>query len=401
MNLKLRKVNSDKVIWLVVFLLSILSLMEVYSTIGRTAYNDFGGNTTKMLFKQIAIIITGFTVIWITQQFPYKRLAGLSKLGFLASIPLLLLTLIVGLSSGKDAGRWLSLPVVGQFQTSEIAKIILIVYIARLLTLKKSRIKEKQTFWEILIPVGIICGLIFRENFSTSAILFLACFVMMFIAGVNKQYMLRLVIIGIAGLLGMFLVITKAPQILPRGGTWVRRIEDFRAADREEVSQVNWAKMAIATGGPVGKRIGNTEFARFFDASHNDFIFAIIIEEGGLMLGLVVIVLYSIFFFRCRRIALQKLSPEGYTFGSLSAIGLGTLLIIQAVVNMAVAVNLAPVTGQTLPFVSYGGTSFLSCSLAVGIILSISADANSNTELSHQDALFYDNKNPKQNESNN
>lgn len=401
MKLKLRKVNSDKVIWLVVLLLSILSLMEVYSTIGRTAYNDFGGNTTKMLFKQIAIIAAGLSVIWITQQFPYKRLAGLSKLGFLVSIPLLLLTLVVGLSSGKDAGRWISLPVIGQFQTSEIVKIILIIYVARLLTLKKSRIKEKQTFWEILIPVIIICGLIFRENFSTSAILFLACFLMMFLAGVNKQYMLRLIIIGLVGLSGMFFVITKAPQILPRGGTWVKRIEDFRAADREEVSQVNWAKMAIATGGTVGKRIGNTEFARFFDASHNDFIFAIIIEEGGLILGLIVIALYCIFFFRCRRVALQKLSPEGYTFGSLSAIGLGTLLIIQALVNMAVAVNLAPVTGQTLPFVSYGGTSFLSCSLAVGIILSISADANGSTELSHQDAHFYDNLNPKQNESNN
>lgn len=401
MKLKLRKINSDKVIWLIVLLLSILSLMEVYSTIGRTAYNDFGGNTTKMLFKQIAIIIAGLFVIWGTQHFPYKRLAGLSRLGFLISIPLLLLTLLVGLSSGKDAGRWLSLPLIGQFQTSEIVKIILIIYVARLLTLKKARIKEKQTFWEVLVPVIAICGLIFRENFSTSAILFLACFVMMFLAGINKQYMIRLTLVGVVGLVAMFFVVTQAPQLLPRGGTWVKRIEDFRAADKEEVSQVNWAKMAIATGGPVGKRIGNTEFARFFDASHNDFIFAIIIEEGGLVLGLIVIALYSIFFFRCRRIALQKLSTEGYTFGSLSAIGLGTLLMIQAFVNMAVAVNLAPVTGQTLPFISYGGTSFLSCSLAVGIILSISADTHGNTELSRRDAHFYDNINPTQNESNN
>lgn len=366
------RVKGDKVIWMVFLLLIIISAMEVYSTIGKTVYERQGGSTLMMFAKHIFILFLGTCVLYAVHHIKYTYFSRFANIGMLFSFILLILTLILGSFGDKAAARWLTIPFIGQFQPSEIVKIILIIYVARILALYQDKIKTMEVFKKLMIPICLICILIFPENFSTAAILFLICFFMMFIGRVNNKYLISIVIVGILGLIAIFALLKAKPDLLSRGGTWVNRIEEYRSTDKTAITQSNQAEMAIATGGFFGKFLGHTTQARFLSESHNDFIFAIIIEEGGLLLGIIIIALYLILLYRGIQVARRS---KGY-FGAFCAIGLIIMIVFQAMINMFVATGITPVTGQTLPFISYGGTSFLFSCIALGIVLSISASAN-------------------------
>ena len=366
------KIKGDKVIWMVFLLLMVISCLEVYSTIGKIVYEKQGGTPMMMFAKHLFILFLGTCVLYAVHNIKYTFFSRFSKIGLIVSFILLGITLLIGSLGDKAAARWLTIPLIGQFQPSEIVKIVLIVYVSRILALYQDNIKSLEVFKKLMIPICLICALILPENFSTAAILFLICFFMMFIGRINLKYLGMIVGVGIFGLIVAFFVLQKNPEIMSRGGTWVTRVEDYINPDKTAITQSNQAQMAIAAGGFFGKFVGNTTQARFLSESHNDFIFAIIIEEGGMLLGIVIIVLYLILLYRGIQIARRS---KGF-FGAFCAIGLIIMIVFQAMINMFVATSITPVTGQTLPFISYGGTSFLFSCIALGIVLSISVEAN-------------------------
>ena len=273
--------------------------------------------------------------------------------------------------SGKTADRWIVIPLIGQFQPSEIVKYILILYVSNELAILGDGIRDRKNFLTLSFKLLLICGLIFPENFSTALLVFMSCYGLMFIAGAkmkNLSLIVPALVVLVVFVVGIYVV---NPDILKRSSTWVNRVEGFINTNPEEITQANTATMAISTGGLVGKGIGNTTQGRFLSESHNDFIFAIILEEGGVLYGFIVMILYFILFYRSVRIA----KTARGLFGSYAAVGIGLVFCLQALVNMMVATTLMPVTGQTLPFISYGGTSFVISSAALGIMLNISADA--------------------------
>jgi cell division protein FtsW len=312
-------------------------------------------------------------LMYLAHLVRYTYYSRISQLLLIIALPLLMVTLFTG--EVNEASRWLTVPVINiSFQTSDLAKLALIMYLARLLAKKQEHIKElKGAFFPIVIPVILTCGLILPANFSTAAVLFATSLVLMFIGRVNMKYIAYMIGIGIAGLLLLFMVAKVYPEVLPRMETWVSRIESFSGADDKENYQVEQAKIAIATGGIIGKMPGNSIQRNVLPHPYSDFIFAIIIEEYGLAGGFFLIMLYLILLYRGVRIAIRS---QG-SFGAFLAIGLSFSLVFQAFINMAVAVNLLPVTGQPLPLVSMGGTSLWFTGLAVGIILSVSRETES------------------------
>jgi cell division protein FtsW len=367
------KVKGDKVIWIIYILFMIISLIEVFSSMGKTVYDKQGGDVALMFFKHFMILIFGLGTCYIAHLVNYIHYKRIIKILFWFSIGILIFTLILGyIFHMKTASRWIILPIIGQFQPSEIVKYIIILYTAKTLTDNQEKIKERDTFIKILIPILVICALIFPENFSTAALIFLVCFIMMFVGRVSTKYCTLLVLIAVGGLLLMFLIFNNNTKLIERSQTWNNRIEEYQNNDKTEINQTNLALMAISTGGLSGKFIGNTVQARFLSESHNDFIFAIMLEEGGIWLCLIIIILYLILIYRTIRIS--KNAKE--QFGSLTSIGIALMFTLQAIVNMMVATNIIPVTGQTLPFISYGGTSFVFSSYALGIILNISKQKN-------------------------
>ncbi|MBN8702415.1 MAG: FtsW/RodA/SpoVE family cell cycle protein [Bacteroidetes bacterium] len=363
--------KGDKVIWTIVLLLSIISVLVVYSSIVTLAYKYKSGDTSYYLIKHSLIIGMGIFLMYLTHTIKYTYYSRLSQLALFVAAPLLLFTLLKG-ANLNEASRWLEVPGTGlTFQTSDFAKLALIAYVARMLALKQNEIKDfKKTFLPIVIPIVAICGLILPANFSTSAVLFTTCMVLLFIGRVSFKHLGILLLSAVMAFSIFILIIFAFPNINNRVATWKARIENFSKNDSEGNYQVEQAKIAIATGGVVGKGPGKSTQRNFLPHPYSDFIFAIIIEEYGLGLALVIVLLYLILLYRAINIAgkCQK------TFGSLLAIGCCFLLVFQAMINMAVAVNLFPVTGQPLPLVSMGGTSIWFTSIAFGIILSISRD---------------------------
>ncbi|PCJ28849.1 MAG: cell division protein FtsW [Flavobacteriales bacterium] len=364
-----RYIKGDRIIWLVVFLLAILSVLAVYSSIVTLAYKYKGGDTLYYLIKHSIILVIGFGLMFAAHNLNYKYYSRISQIALFLSIPLLLLTLITG-ANINEASRWLVIPVINQtFQTSDLAKLSLIMYLARLLYKKQDNIQDfKSAFLPIMVPVLLVCGLILPANFSTAVMLFTTSLIIMFIGRVNMKYILSLIAIGLGSLMLMLLIAKAKPELLPRLDTWVSRIESFSEGDSEGNYQAEQAKIAIATGGPFGKGPGGSTQRNFLPHPYSDFIYAIVIEEYGLFGGVSVIILYLILFYRGIKIA-QKSEK---TFGTFLAVGLSFSLVFQAMINMAVAVNLFPVTGQPLPLVSMGGTSIWFTCLAIGIILSVS-----------------------------
>ncbi len=367
------KIKGDKVIWIVAVLLSVLSLLVVYSSTGSLAYREQGGNTEYYLFKQFIIVILGFGLMYVTSLMHFKYFSRLAQFLFILSIPLLIITIFFG-PEINGANRMLWIPGTGlTFQTSDLAKLALIMYIARFLAKKQDQIRDlKSGFLFIIVPIIIICALILPGNFSTAALLFVTSLILLFIGRANGYHLLTLVAIGIVSVGILYFVGKNYPELIPRSTTWVNRLDQFFYPDDEQVYQVEQSKIAVATGGVLGKMPGNSTQRNFLPHPYSDFVFSIIIEEYGLLGGIVVIIMYLILMFRSMKIA-RNCSMR---FGSFLVVGISFIMVFQALINMGVAVNLLPVTGQTLPFISMGGTSFWFTSIGIGMILSVSRTVN-------------------------
>jgi cell division protein FtsW len=381
----LNRTKGDKVIWAIVVVLALVSMLVVYSSTGLLAYRYNRGNTEVYLFKQVIFIILGLAVIYFSHRVNYTLYSRVARILFILSIPLLIYTLFFGISL-NEGSRWIRLPIINlTFQTSDLAKLALIMYVSRLLSKKQHDIKDfRKGFIPVILPVLLICALIAPANLSTALLIAATSLLLMFIGRVSVKHLM--LTIGVAAIPVMILVFIaigyydkeegkckELPSVLQvaRMPTWIKRVQNFmyesKQEDKDENYQVNEAKIAIAKGGLLGLGPGNSQTRNFLPHPYSDFIFAIIIEEYGLAGGAFIIFVYLLFLFRSIRIF--RRCP--YAFGAFLALGLSFTLVIQALINMAVTVNLFPVTGVTLPLVSMGGSSFLFTCLAIGIILSV------------------------------
>lgn len=367
-----RYFKGDRVIWLIVVLLSIVSLLAVYSSTGSLAYRYQGGNTAYYFIKQLSFLGAGLAVIFLVHLISYRVYSPLAPLILYVAIPLLLVTLLFG-TSINQAARWLEIPGLGiTIQTSDFAKLALIMYVARTLSLRQNNLDDiKKTFLPLIIPIVVVCLLILPANFSTAAMLGVSCWLMLFIGRVNLKQLLGFTGIGIV-LVGLFIFIALQTNSISRVQTWKNRIENYSSGEGGDNYQAQQSKIAIATGGLVGKGPGNSTQRNLLPHPYSDFIYAIIIEEYGMVGGMVILLLYLILLYRTGLIV----KKARRTFPAFLAMGLTLILVFQAMINMAVAVNLIPVTGQPLPLVSMGGTSLLFTSASFGIILSISRSQN-------------------------
>ena len=362
-------IKGDKVIWMVVVILAVISLLAVYSSSQSLAYGSTN-STLYYLIKQVVILLLGLSAIMITHMVPYQYYSKLSQIFLYVVVVLLVITLIAG-KDINSAKRWLSIPGTGfTVQPSDFAKIIVIMYIARVLSLKQDDLQNyKETYLPLLLKVSLVSLLILISNFSTAAILLGTSMILMFIGRIPIKYLL-LTLVGAVLVFFLLIQTMNLLNIEGRQGTWSNRIENFWKKDNESVNnyQINRAKVAIVNGGLIGKGPGNSLQKEKLPQANSDFIYAIIIEEYGLLGGLVVLVLYMWILFRAALMVRKSVR----TFPALVAIGLSLLIVFQALVNMAVAVNLVPVTGQPLPYISSGGSSVVFTSIALGVILSVS-----------------------------
>jgi cell division protein FtsW len=352
--------KGDPAIWLIVFLLSALSVAVVYSATGTLAFKR-DRNAEQYLINHGLLTFLSLAAMWIAHRLDYRYYSRISRLFLLLSVPLLLYAFFFG-SNINDASRWIEIPLINKtFQPSDLAKLALISNLAAMLSKRQQNIEDfKMSFLPIILWIGLICGLIALTNFSTSALLFATCMLLMFIGRVPMKYLLMLVLVG--GLAG-----SVAMVVGQRGGTVQSRIEAY--FDDSQVSyQAEQSYIAVATGGITGKGPGNSDQRNFLPHPYSDFIYAIIIEEYGMFGGVFVLMLYLALLYRGMRAAIYS----ERAFGGLLSAGLSFALVLQALVNMGVAVGLLPITGLPLPLVSMGGTSQLFTGLALGVILSVS-----------------------------
>lgn len=363
--------RGDMFMWMVIFILSIWGLLAIYSSTGALAYKKNGGAVELYLLQQAGLLTAGFFIMFIVHSIHYKYFISLSKLAIWITYPLLIYTLIFGIEI-NGARRWINLFGV-TFQASDFAKLAIVMFVTRELARKQDTIDDfKKTFLPILGHITAICILIAPENLSTAMVLFTTCFLILFIGRVKIKHLALITgVVMVAGIL-FFTLLFVAPESALKGRmlTWKNRVESFgkQETDADKTYQNDHAKIAIATGGIFGKFPGNSVERNFLPEAYSDFIYAIIAEEYGLIGALVMLMLYMFFLYRAIRIVLR--SPKA--FGALIAVGLSFSLVLQALINMAVAVNLFPVTGLTLPLVSKGGTSILLTSVAFGVIMSVS-----------------------------
>ena len=362
------RLRGDRPIWLVVALLSLASMLAVYSSTGTLAYKYQAGNTEYYLFKHIVLILGGWILMYLTHLIHYKKFANWSPTFLVLSIIFLVFTLAVG-PDINGARRWITLPIIEySFQASDLAKIGLILFVARMISTKQDVIKDlKEAFLPIIFPIILVCLLIAPANLSTALVLFFVCMLMMFIGRLEMKYIAALFGLGLVAFLILVAVGEAVPGLHIRSATWISRMRDF-LGDDNGAYQVQQAKIAIAKGGFWGVGPGNSLQRNYLPHPYSDFIYSVIIEEYGLFGAFIVLSLYLYLMFRVVR--LVTLAPKA--FGAMAAVGLGLLITIQALANMAVSVNMVPVTGQTLPLVSMGGNSVLFTCIALGIIQSIS-----------------------------
>lgn len=374
-----KHLRGDRVIWALVAMLAIFSFMPVYSASTNLVYVVGNGSTIGHLIKHAALLLMGFSIMFAVHKIPYRYFSGGAVLMYPVVIVLLIYTLAQGTTiGGANASRWIRVPIVGVgFQTSILAALVLMVYVARYISRNRDKeIKFKESLIQLWLPVGIALVLILPANFSTTAIIFFVIMILVYLGGYPIKYILYIMGMGIAAL-SIFILIAKAfPDAMPnRVNTWQSRIESFSDPEEAEGYQVEKAKIAIATGGITGRGPGKSVQKNFLPQSSSDFIYAIIIEEYGLIGGLVILIFYFLLLMRIL-IAAKK---AGTVFGTMLVISIGIPIIFQAMTNMAVATNLLPVTGQTLPLISSGGTSIWMTCFGLGIILSVSS-ANEVTE---------------------
>ena len=369
----LNKINGDKAIWAVVALLALFSFLPVYSASSNLVYVVGNGTTIGYLVKHAILLLMGFGIIYGVHRIPTHFFKGLSLIAMPVVLLLLLYTLAQGqVIDGANASRWIRIPIVGfTFQTSNLAAVVLMIYVARYLTkIKDKTITFKESILPLWLPVFLVIVLILPANFSTAAIIFSMVLLLCFIGGYPFKYLLGIVGAGILSLTLFILTAKAVPDLFPnRVDTWMSRIESFsNPEDTEADYQIEKAKIAIATGGLVGNGAGKSVMKNFLPQSSSDFIYAIIVEEYGLLGGFVLMFFYLLLLFRIVVVA----NSNGTVFGKLLVLGVGLPIVFQALINMAVAVELFPVTGQTLPLISSGGTSSWMTCLAIGIILSAS-----------------------------
>jgi len=366
MNKILSNTKGDRWIWLIVILLSAISLLAVYSSTGTLAYKR-GVGVESILMKHLAMVVGGIALMYISHKLDYRYYAGISKLLMIITIPLLLYTLVFG-AHINNASRWIPIPGTGlSFQTSDLAKLALITYLARTLSRKQENIKDvKQSFIPIMGSVCVVFILIALANLSTALMLFGVSILLLIIGRISIKQIAITCLAGAVLLAGVIF-------LGPRRHTYISRMHTFMHPEKvnaDKSFQSDHAKIAIATGGMFGKGLGHSEEKNYLPEAFSDEIYAVIVEEGGLFAGLDIISIYLFLLYRCIKIVTR--APKA--FGALLAAGLSFSLTIQAFANMAVAVGLGPVTGVPLPLISMGGTSILFTSIAFGIILSVSRD---------------------------
>ncbi|WP_205940792.1 FtsW/RodA/SpoVE family cell cycle protein [Pedobacter paludis] len=367
----LNKTKGDRWIWLIIILLSLISVMAVYSATGTLAYKKGEAVEKLLLTKHLIFVLLGIGMIYIAHLLDYRYYAGISKILMIITIPLLFYTLVFG-ANVNDASRWVKIPVIGlTFQTSDLAKLALITFLARMLTKKQENIKNvKESFIPIMGSVCVVFVLIALANLSTALMLFGVSILLLIIGRISIK---QISIVCVGGAILLLFVVFLGP----RRATYASRIKSFMHPEQQhsdKTFQADQAKIALATGGVFGKGPGNSTQRNFLPHPYSDFIFAIIIEEWGTLGGIVIMMLYLVLLYRCIKIVTR--APKA--FGALLAAGLSFSLTIQAFANMAVAVGLGPVTGVPLPLVSMGGTSMIFTSVAFGIILSVSRDVEEN-----------------------
>jgi len=362
--------EGDRTIWGVVLALSLSSVLVVYSTAGW-----------HFLFSHITKLLLGLFAMYVVHKIKFKYFSKIGQIGFLFSLFLLVLVLLIGVSV-NGASRWLQ--IAGQqFQPSDVAKLAIIVYMARQISKQRDYLYDfKELFWHVLGPLILVCVLILPNNFSTAALVFINGLVLMFVGKIRIKFIAAIIGFAFVGVLTIYATAKFTPlgtKIMPRSATWVSRIDsyfiDAKGDEQSKDFQQTQALVAIQNGGMTGMGPGKSTQRNILPYSSSDFIYAIIIEEYGLFGGVMALLFYLILMFRAIRIALRVES----VFGSLLATGLMFSLVFQALINMLVSVEVLPVTGQTLPLISMGGTSIVFSCIAIGIVLSVSRDATDRT----------------------
>ncbi|MBQ7279487.1 MAG: FtsW/RodA/SpoVE family cell cycle protein [Bacteroidales bacterium] len=392
-KIKILKFSGDRVVWLLCFILSTISLIAVYSSIGYTAIIDYH-TTPVMAFlkKHLLYVLIAYLGAMVVSNINYQFFSRIANVLYLGAVALLFVVLVLG-------GRWLRLRYIGQFQPSEIAKPIVIIFIAHLLAIYHDQLNDKKLFWLTLIPLALVAGLIMPENLSTALLVFATGLAIMYLGGVKRKYIfITIALLGIAG--GSMLFVSykvfhsplasyaREAPLIARAETWSNRIDHWLNPDKEELSQENMARMAIAEGGLIKANIGGTVHARLMTQANNDFIYAIIVEETGSIVGVIIFLLYTILFYRCMILAYKS----GRRFGGLLIMGIATSIYLQAIVHICVCVGVIPVTGQTLPLISTGGTSYVFTCIGIGMIQAVVKSSNNQRKLQKNDEAAIDDK---------
>jgi len=382
-------IKGDRIIWAIAALLAIFSFLPVYSAASNLAYIGGGSTTFSYFIKHFVHLFLGFSIIYGVHKIPYRYFRGLSMVMIPVVLVLLLITMLQGSTiGGANASRWIRVPIVGfTFQPSTLAALVLMVFVARYLSKIKDKIVSfKDSILPLWLPVFVVLVLVLPANFSTAALIFSMVILLTFLGGYPLKYLAFIIGSGVVVLMFFVLTAKAFPDLMPnRVDTWTSRISSFMDTEAsQEAYQIEKAKIAIATGGIQGLGPGKSVQKNFLPQSSSDFIFAIIIEEYGLIGGISLLVLYLWLMFRIVIVA----QNSDTVFGKLLTVGVGIPIVFQALVNMGVAVELFPVTGQTLPLISSGGTSIWVTCLALGIVLSVS------TKRDEEKAQNYDEKHP-------
>lgn len=373
------ELKGDRVIWAIIVLLAIISMLSVYSAVANLAYRNAGGAVGGFIFKHGIILAFGLVIIYIGHLLSYTKYSRWAPLMLVGAFLLLIATLIFG-TEINGARRWLTVPYINlTFQSSDFAKLALIVFVARSIGSKQEVIKDfKEAFLPIILPVLGICLLIALSDLSSAIMIFVISIMMMIVGRVALQYVLMLILLGVAVFSLLVMIGGRYPELVPRAQTWENRIETFfnpAAAKVDDRRQITGAMIAIANGGVVGVGPGNSTQRHTLYSAQSDFIYSIIVEEYGVLGGMVVIGIYLLLFFRIIRLVARS----SKAFGAMVALGIGLSILLQAFLNIAVNLDLLPVTGLTLPLISMGGTSTLFTCIALGILMSVSKYIEANT----------------------
>lgn len=371
------ELKGDKVIWSIVAILAMFSIWAVYSSASTVAFQNKGGNTEYYLIKQILVLILGLFITYVCHLIHYKRFNTWAPYMLAVVVPLLVFTLLFGVRI-NDASRWIMVPGIGiTFQTSDLAKLAIITYVARSISAKQDYIEDFQSaFVPIILPIIVVFLLVAPADLSTASVIFVTGMIMMFVGRVALKYIFLLIFCGIVSFAAL-IVLSKTTNFGGRVDTWTARLSNFfGGGEVKEYEQVKLAKMAIAKGGLIGNGPGNSIQKNYLPMAYTDYIYAVVIEEYGLIGASLLMILFLMLFFRVVRLV----TIGEKTFPAMLAMGLVVLLLIQALANMAVAVNLVPVMGLPMPMVSMGGTSLLFSCAALGMILSVSKHIESARE---------------------